>query len=480
MSKRAAEETVEFNSKNGPGQRGTVADNVDTEMGEFEDAYEDEIESEEEYIEADGEKDNGMDEEEQNDAQPSKIPWLPGGKINADEKLVADPSVYEMLHNIQVKWPFLSFDILQDSLGEERRAWPHQMYLVGGSQALDSNDNELTVMKLSQLYKTQHDENDDASDNSDVEEDPILEHKSISTKGACNRVRSARRPANSSKESLLASFHETGKVHIWDIAPHLRSLDSPGVMVSRKENSPLYTVNRHKTEGYALDWSPFEYSLLSGDNANEIFLTKYSNGGWQTDSSPFLSHTAAVEDLQWSPSEKNVFSSCSCDGTFRIWDVRNKQKTSALTVNAHPGVDVNVLSWNTRVPNLLATGADNGVWSVWDLRSLKSSSSVATPVASFKWHRAPIYSIEWHPNEDSVIGVVGADNQISLWDLSVELDEEEQDSRAAEGLQDVPPQLMFIHMGQQEIKEMHWHRQIPGTIVSTAMTGINVFKTITF
>lgn len=101
-------------------------------------------------------------------------------------------------------------------------------------------------------------------------------------------------------------------------------------------------------------------------------------------------------------------------------------------------------------------------------------------MASFKHHRAAITSVEWHHTDSSVFAAAGADDQITLWDLAVEKDEEENNAKKTEEqpLTNLPDQLLFIHMGQTEIKELHWHRQIPGLLISTALSGFNVFKTI--
>lgn len=104
-----------------------------------------------------------------------------------------------------------------------------------------------------------------------------------------------------------------------------------------------------------------------------------------------------------------------------------------------------------------------------------------SPVAAFTWHKAPITSVEWHPTEDSVFAASGADDQVTMWDLAVEQDDDETGmgmDGTPEGGRDVPPQLLFVHQGQKDIKEVHWHPQIPGTVISTALDGFNIFKTI--
>ncbi len=96
--------------------------------------------------------------------------------------------------------------------------------------------------------------------------------------------------------------------------------------------------------------------------------------------------------------------------------------------------------------------------------------------ATFKHHTSPITSLEWNPNESTVFASAGEDDQVVQWDLSVETDV----GGAEEGVvpEGVPPQLLFIHQGQKEVKELHWHPQLPGVLLTTALTGFNIFRTI--
>jgi ribosome assembly protein RRB1 len=68
-----------------------------------------------------------------------------------------------------------------------------------------------------------------------------------------------------------------------------------------------------------------------------------------------------------------------------------------------------------------------------------------------------------------------------VWDLSVESDEADASLSAAAAedpslAPDFPPQLLFIHQGQSNVKEVHHHPQIPGLILSSAEDSFNVFK----
>ncbi|QCD83544.1 ribosome assembly protein RRB1 [Vigna unguiculata] len=360
---------------------------------------------------------------------PVKV-WQPGvDKLEEDEELQCDPSAYNSLHAFHIGWPCLSFDILHDSLGLVRTEFPHTVYFMAGTQAEKPSWNSIGIFKVSHISgkrrepvpkvetddsgmdgEDSDDDDDSEEEDKDVAQGPSLQLRKVGHQGCINRIRSM--PQN---PHICAAWADTGHVQ------------------------------------------------------------PTSAGTWNVDNAPFTGHSASVEDLQWSPTEPHVFASCSVDGNIAIWDIR-LGKSPAASFKAH-NADVNVISWNRLASCMLASGSDDGTISIRDLRLLKEGDSL---VAHFEYHKHPITSIEWSPHEASSLAVSSADNQLTIWDLSLEKDEEEEAEFKAKtreqvnAPEDLPPQLLFIHQGQKDLKELHWHAQIPGMIVSTAADGFNI------
>ncbi|RZF48244.1 hypothetical protein LSTR_LSTR006211 [Laodelphax striatellus] len=429
-----------------------------------------------------------METEDGNEAtttETKRSVYLPGMPVEDGEKLVPDQSAYIMLHNAKTGPPCLSFDVLRDDLGDNRDSYPMTTYLVSGTQAESANKNSVIVMKFSNMHQTQkHKLNSDDEDSDDSEEEteeeiakrPVMDFLQLRHHGCVNRIRST--VHNSTV--MCAVWSEMGKVTILDLKPHLQTVDSPvlpnsckNMINKREEVKPMFVFTGHQTEGFAVDWSSAAPGVLAtGDCRRNIHVWKPNEGSWTVDQRPLIGHTKSVEDLQWSPNESNVLASCSVDKSIRIWDVRESPTQACkLTVEDAHESDVNVISWNKKEP-FIVSGGDDGLLHVWDLRMFQKGKQVA----KLKHHQAPVTTVEWHPTDSSVFASGGEDHQIAIWDLEAERDaiNEEED----EDVLDVPPQLLFIHQGQKDIKELHWHSQLTGVLLSTAASGINIFRTI--
>ncbi|XP_011068388.1 PREDICTED: glutamate-rich WD repeat-containing protein 1 isoform X2 [Acromyrmex echinatior] len=434
--------------------------------------------------------DESMESENANESQTetkSQV-YLPGQALQEGEELTVDKSAYKLLHHAQSGAPCLSFDVIPDDLGNSRESYPLNMYIVAGTQAARTHVNNLLVMKMSNLRGNKQHSDDSESESSDSEDEddeskPVMSVAPIKHQGCINRVRCTKIGG----EILAASWSELGRVNIWNLQEQLNAVENPILLTAYRNKcdkastdiKPLYAFKGHLSEGFGLDWSRLEPgTLASGDCKGNIHIWRVDNSGasWHVDQRPYNSHAPhSVEDLQWSPIEKNVLASCSVDRSIKIWDMRaSPQNACMLTASGTHTADINVISWNLKESQFMVSGGDDGMLCVWDLRQFGPNG--ASPVATFKQHTAPVTTVEWHPTEATVFASGGADDQIAQWDLSVEADhtEELQDSVLAK----LPPQLLFIHQGQSDIKELHWHPQCPGTIISTAHSGFNIFRTI--
>lgn len=131
-------------------------------------------------------------ENEPETSETAKEVYLPGKPLEEGEELVCDQSAYIMLHQAQTGAPCLSFDIIKDSLGDNRETFPLTAYIVSGTQAAQAHVNNLIVMKLSNLHKTSPDEDDDSDDESEDEEEskkPKMNGALMKHQGCVNRIR---------------------------------------------------------------------------------------------------------------------------------------------------------------------------------------------------------------------------------------------------------------------------------------------------
>uniref|UniRef100_A0A3Q7GFE1 Uncharacterized protein n=1 Tax=Solanum lycopersicum TaxID=4081 RepID=A0A3Q7GFE1_SOLLC len=275
----------------------------------------------------------------------------------------------------------------------------------------------------------------DDDNNEEKEVEAVLQLRKVFHEGCVNRIR-----AMTQNPHIVASWSDTGHVQVWDFSSHLNALaeaesDRSQGASAVSNHSPLFKFGGHKDEGYAIDWSPHVPGrLVSGDCKNSIHLWEpTSDTTWNVED-PFIGHSASVEDLQWSPVDPCVFASCSVDGSIKIWDTRKKRSPTA-TIKAYK-TDVNVISWNRGASCMLASGSDDGAFSIQDLRVVKCGLNEGgeSVVAYFEYHKHPITSIEWSPHHEAASTIAG----------------------------------------QKDLKELHWHPQIPGMVISTAADGFNI------
>merc|ERR1719223_2703388 len=157
-------------------------------------------------------------------------------------------------------------------------------------------------MKWSNLRKTAKDgkeesdsDDDDDDDSSDENAEAVLDFKAIVHPGGVNRIRCMPQASH-----IVATWADTGKVHMWNLDAQRKALDKPGDKAATSIK-PIFTCEAHKEEGFALDFNPKETgAFLSGSNDGLIYLWAPVKGGWNVEAADaFRAHTASVEDVQW-------------------------------------------------------------------------------------------------------------------------------------------------------------------------------------
>lgn len=280
--------------------------------------------------------------------------FIPGKDTMEDgETLEYDPTAYDCMSQMQLEWPALSFDVIRDSLGPDRRNFPHTLFMVAGTQASSAKLNYLAVMKVVNLSSGKEHGRDKDGDESDEEsmalegesdddeeeqkEEAVLHVRRVAHTGGINRIRSMPQQPH-----VVASWSDSAQVQVWDVSSFLLDLEkaetvppggssTKGSSKGKIQKLAALQVHTHSSEGFAVDWSPVhEGRLVSGDCRAKIHVWEPSSGGKWRVGGALKGHESSVEDLQWSPTEATVFASASVDRTIRVWDTRDTVSFGSL------------------------------------------------------------------------------------------------------------------------------------------------------
>ena len=425
-------------------------------------------------------------------------------KLKEGEVLDFDNDAYEMLHRSKVEWPCLSVDFLLKEnsslssvkdfyLSNDKRKmvedkYPYTTYIISGSQT-DEKNGYFYFMKWYNMKKTKYDDDPDKGEEDDEEEDedkinPFMKYEKIKVNGNINRVKSMK------NSSICALWNDSPSVDIIDCEELFNNIEyQEEIRVEDDENIKNDSKNKKKKkdikykkifkkslpqkfEGFALDWNninPFVLAVGGYDKKVSIYKPKDDNISDIILYGNYLSgHTDSVEDIQWSPNEENVLASCGIDRTIRFWDVRQDTKNPPKIIKDAHTSDVNVISWNSIRNHLFASGGDDNTFKVWDLRYLTDP-----PITEIKWHTGPINSIMWDPFDESQLAVCSEDNRLSIWDFSVEPDQKKLFDNYNN---EIPQQLVFLHQGQINLKDVKFHPVFKNMVISSAENGLNLFR----
>jgi len=485
---------------------GVDSDSEYISEGSDEDVVEDRSLNSDDYVEEDEEE---FDKKQKKGVKKVNIWDEKANKLGKDEFLDFDNEAYEMLHRAKPEWPCMSIDFImperffppvksffcntKDLKPVYKDDFPYTCYMVAGSQTT-GYDGYLYFMKWYNMQKTKYDDDPDISldnshksDQGSEKEDPFMKFEKMKVSGNINRVKAM-------KNSYLSAYWtDKGTVELIDLRSLINKIETQ--QQEDIENSELFkpsnkkkklnpkniSVNsfKRKLDGFGLDWSVHDDFLLAAggnDKILEIYAPKDEMcSEFVVRNTIVKAHDDAIEDIAWSPFDRGVLATCSIDRSIRIWD--EKVKGAAITIPKAHASDVNVISFNphnigkkdVKVKNvLLASGGDDGAVKVWDIRRPNNPL-----IDNIEWHKGPITSLSWDPYDDSQLAVSSEDNSLSIWDFSVEPDDQYLfDNKNKQ----IPQQLVFLHQGQENIKDLKFHPLYKNFIVSTAQNGINVFK----
>ena len=147
--------------------------------------------------------------------------------------------------------------------------YPLSVYIVSGSQAEKASENQLYMIKMSNLNKTKYDDDSDVEELSDDDNEDLQEKKNgdaemntqvVNINASINRIRCM----NSQK--IVATWNDFGEISFYNFKKLYDNLENKNLdkksSLKKKNKIPeskiLMASFKNSDQGFALDWSPLK------------------------------------------------------------------------------------------------------------------------------------------------------------------------------------------------------------------------------
>ncbi|KAF8899258.1 histone acetyltransferase type B subunit 2 [Infundibulicybe gibba] len=246
----------------------------------------------------------------------------------------------------------------------------------------------------------------------------------INHTGEVNRARYM--PQN---PDLIATKTISGEVLVFDRTKHSSEPERGGVC---KPDIRLVGQNR---EGYGLAWNPVKAGHVLGASEDMtgcqlVFKAKTTI----EPTNVFRGHTSVVGDVDWHPTNENMFASVGDDKMLMIWDTR-APLDAQTKIQAHER-EIFAVAFSPAAEHLLVTGSADKSAILHDMRSPTKKLHV------FESHTDEVLHLAWSPHNPTIFASASSDRRINVWDLSLIGQEQTPDDQ-----EDGPPELLFCHGG---------------------------------
>ncbi|KAL1314046.1 hypothetical protein HN51_040748 [Arachis hypogaea] len=158
----------------------------------------------------------------------------------------------------------------------------------------------------------------------------------------------------------------------------------------------------------SFDWAGFDPRLVATSSVDTTCTI------WDIEresmNAQLVAHDKEVYDISWGG--LNVFASVSGDGSVRVFDLRDKEKSTIIYENPVQDCPLLRLEWNKADPRFMATvGMNSSKVVVMDIRQ------PTTPFMELSKHRMSVNGVSWSPDIGRHLCSVGDDSTALIWEV---------------------------------------------------------------